>query len=445
MALAQHPRDGLVAPANHPRNALRQLPAIYRATAAALPHVAIINNSWAPTLTFAASLGRRGVPLHFYGPGAGRLSRYRRGRHECPPVDDMQQFVPWLREEIRAGRIDRIAPTTDLVAYYTALLRDEFSPEVRHSIPPLAEIENSLFKTQFADRCIAIGQATPAIMTPDDPNMVATLAPKLQYPLILKPKSHLVVGWNERGHLIRNAAELKRYFAPYAVQRGHEPLAERFPLLRWPLLQQYLPAARDRVYSVTGIKDAEHGIVVASLSYKGEQIPLDVGTSTTQISHRDDAILGAGVTAVNRLISRGLFELELVHQGDQLFAIDLNPRAFGFIALDVALGRDLPWLWLQSTLGPIEPVPVDDALVGKLEARHRFNHFMRALVTWPRRRSGPGRPSTPDQARRVISMVGHRDDPLAMLLGNLTLLRHPRSLLRNQLQAAREGRRRPGK
>lgn len=436
MALAQSPRDGLVTPASSPLHAPKQPPAIHRASAAAPPHVAIINNSWAPTLTFAASLGRKGVPLHFYGPGAGRFSRYRRGRHYCPPVDDMAQFVPWLRQEIRAGRISRVAPTTDLVAYYTALLRDEFSPEVRHTIPPLEEVENSLFKTRFAERCIATGQATPAILTPDDTHTAAALAHKLEYPLILKPKSHLVVGWNERGRLIRNAAELRRYFAPYAIERGHEPLAERFPFLRWPLLQQYLPAARDRVYSVTGIKDAEHGIVVASLSYKGEQIPLNVGTSTTQVSYRDDAILRAGVAAVNRLISRGLFELELVNQGDQLFAIDLNPRAFGFIALDVALGRDLPWLWLQSTLGPVEPLPASDEFVGKLEARHHFNHFMRALVTWPRRRSGPARAS--EEARRVISMVGHSDDPLAMLLGNLTLLRHPRSLLRNQLQAVRQ-------
>jgi predicted ATP-grasp superfamily ATP-dependent carboligase len=354
----------------------------------------------------------------------------------------MEQFVPWLRQEIRSGRITRVAPTTDLIAYYTALLRDEFSAPVQRTIAPLPEIEDSLFKTRFAARCTATGQPTPAIITPDDPKLVDALASELQYPLILKPKSHLVVGWMERGRLIHNAAELKKYFAPYPVLPGHELLAQRLPSLRWPLLQEYLPAARQRVYSVSGIKDADYGIVAVSLSYKGEQWPLDVGTSTTQVSLCNDAVLDAGVAAVDRLISRGLFELELVYSGDTLFAIDLNPRAFGFIALDVALGRDLPWLWLQSTLHAIKPQPPSDALVGMLEARHHFIHFIRSLVDWRRMRPQARRQANEDPARRAISMVGHADDPMPMLISNLSLLRHPRSLLMTQLHAARQARRR---
>jgi predicted ATP-grasp superfamily ATP-dependent carboligase len=353
----------------------------------------------------------------------------------------MEAFVPWLRDAIRSGRITRVAPTTDLVAYYTSLLRDEFAPDVQRTILPLAEIENCLFKTRFADSCAAVGQPTPAIVTPGDAQTAADIAADLRYPLILKPKSHLVVGWIERGRLIRNAAELGKHFAPYPVVPGHESLAERLPELRWPMLQEYLPEARQRVYSISGIKDADYGVVTVSLSYKGEQWPLDVGTSTTQVSFRDDAIMATGLAAVNRLVTRGIFELELVSDGERLLAIDLNPRAFGFIALDVALGRDLPWLWLQSTLYPIKPEPPSDTLVGKLEARHHFIHLIRSLVDWRRMRPQARRQANGDPARRLISMVGHADDPMPMFISNLSLLRHPRSLLMTQVHAARQARR----
>jgi hypothetical protein len=352
----------------------------------------------------------------------------------------MTLFLPWLSEEIRSGRISRVAPTTDLITYYIALLRHEFPPEVQRSVPPLEEIENCLIKTQFAARCAAIGQPTPATITPNDPRIAVDMAQDLGFPLILKPKSHMVVGFTERGRLIRDAGQLARYFIPYPVQPGHEPLAKQFPELRWPLLQRYIPSASRRVYSVTGLKDPDHGVVVASLSYKREQWPQDTGTSTIQVSCSNDAILRGGVSVVEQMISRGLFELELVQDGDSMLAIDLNPRAFGFIALDVALGRDLPWLWLRSTLGPIEPQPVSDDLIGKLEARHRFIHLVRWLIDWPTTLA-TGSNGVNSPTRRIISMVGHGDDPLPMLLGNLSLLRHPRSLFLTQLRAARHARR----
>ena len=112
--------------------------------------VAVFDNYWATTLAFARSLGRRGVALHFYGSGAGRWSRYSSEHRACPDVDDAQTFLPWLREKVGSGEITRVAPTTDLLAYYLSVLREEFSTDVQRSIAPLSEIENCLIKTRFA-------------------------------------------------------------------------------------------------------------------------------------------------------------------------------------------------------------------------------------------------------------------------------------------------------
>ena len=392
-------------------------------------------------MAFVHSLGRRGVPVHVYGAGASRWSRYCARRYSCPPVEDADRFLPWLRECVRSGEIVRVAPTTDLIAYYVSCLRDEFPSEVRRTIAPLEEIETALLKCRFMAACTAMGQSVPPTRTPTDLESALPMARELGYPLFLKPKSHLVVGTAERGSLVHNETELRARFIPYVPALGQALLAERYPELRWPLLQRYVPSARQQVYSVTGLKDADHGIVTASLSYKREQWPPDTGTSTLQISGRDQEILAAGLRTVDQLVSCGIFELELLTDDAGLLAIDLNPRAFGFINLDIALGHDLPWLWLQSTIEPVARQTERPQRVA-LEARHVVLHFLRRLSTrgilapehrWTERRD-------PERPRAWISILGYSSDPVPMLIGHARLVRNPRSLLRTFLSISRSER-----
>jgi predicted ATP-grasp superfamily ATP-dependent carboligase len=406
--------------------------------------VAVINNDWAPTLAFAVSLGRRGVPLYFYGPGAGRWSRYSKGSGACPPVSDASRFLPWLRSRVKAGEITRLAPTTDLIAYYLAVLRDEFPVEVRRAITPLSEIERCLIKTRFSTACENAGQLVPDQAAPDNLADAVEAARTLGYPLIIKPKSHLVVGTSQRGQLVHDEACLRRAYRPYPVAPGQEPLAANYPDLRWPLLQRYLPAAQRCVYSISGIKDPESGMVTALLTSKQSQWPPDIGVSTVQAVCNDQSILDAGLKTVDQLISRGIFELEVVLDGDKLVAIDLNPRAFGFIFLDMAVGNDLPWLWWQTTLATVKPLPMPKERFG-LECRFVVPYYFdRAIHNLFGPRSHPANAGV---SKSWISMLGHRNDPLPMLLANARLLRllpHPGGLLRPFFAAARRGARMQG-
>jgi D-aspartate ligase len=397
--------------------------------------VAIFDNYWATTLAFARSLGRQGVPLHFYGSGAGRWSRYCTRHLRCPPVERVDEFQAWLRERLRSGDITRIAPTTDLIAFHTSALRNEFAPEVRRTIAPAVEIENCLIKTRFAaNSALAAGRMLPAL-APDSVDAAVAAASALGYPVMLKPKSHLAVGFAERGQLLLNEADLLRHYRRYHIAPGQEGIAAMYPELAWPLLQRYIASAKNRVYSVTGIKDADGGVLTARVSYKREQWPPDVGVSTLQISCDDRRILEVGLEIVNQTLSRGIFEVELLADGDALYAIDLNPRAFGFLELDIARGSDLPWLWFRSTIEAQVPVPQPLSEV-PLQARHWLLHAMKSMAHAPADTvaSEPGATSTP---RVSVSMLGHRSDPLPMIISNLHLLRHPRSLLRAQFASSR--------
>ena len=74
--------------------------------------------------------------------------------------------------------------------------------------------------------------------------------------------------------------------------------------------------------------------------------------------------------------------LVLLVEGDGLLAIDLNPRAFGFMALDMALGNDLPWLWYQSTqhqVGPLESPAVRPVMEARLVIPHAIARIVGTL------------------------------------------------------------------
>ncbi|MDB6100311.1 MAG: hypothetical protein JWO52_310, partial [Gammaproteobacteria bacterium] len=278
-------------------------------------------------------------------------------------------------------------------------------------------------------------------------------AERLGFPLMMKPKSHLVVG-DERGRVLNDLGELREYYRPYEISPGRDSLAERYPELLWPLLQKYVPSARTRVFSVSGYKDPDAGIIAASLSCKRRQWPPDTGISTSQVSAADARILSRGLETVDKLVSCGIFELELLESGAELLAIDLNPRAFGFIDLDIALGNDLPWLWFESTLRPLTaglatanpqrlPAPLTVTPPAAIECRlpipYTISRCINALFGV---RSADEIESDAVNATRVIPMLGHWNDPLPMLLANLQQLRHPGSLIRPYVAAAAAQRKR---
>ncbi len=389
-----------------------------------LPAVAIFDNYWATTLAFVRSLGEKGVPLHVYGKGAGRWSRYCTAHSACPHIDEADQFLPWLRDRVRSGEITRVAPTTDLIAYYISVLREEFSSEVQRSIAPLSEIENCLIKTRFSKLSGVPGQPALETLAPGNLEDALSMASILGYPVLLKPKSHLIVGFIQRGRLLKSAAQLKGRFRQYAVVKGQEALAANYAELRWPMLQRYLPPTRARVYSISGVKDAEGGILTACLSYKLVQWPEHVGVSMVQMACEDKRILQAGLQVVDQVLSRGIFEVELLADGENLYAIDLNPRAFGFIELDLARGANLPWLWFRTTLERVSPL-VSQPSSAPMAADLRFLPFLSGLSL---RRAKP---------RASISMLGRWSDPLPKIICHLYLLRHPRSVVRSQLAATR--------
>lgn len=390
-----------------------------------------------PALACVRSLGRDGVKVHVHSPNRVTVcgaSRYVAERHLCPSPDEPQAFLQYLEQEFCSGRIQAVLPTSDTIAFVLAEL-DAVLPDAQRRVLPKPEaVRTSLFKHEFDRRLESLGFATPrAVYPPTDADdfspVVASQDKQMTFPLVLKPRSHIGVP-NERGEVVQNPAELSARFRRYEGPATQPFWLSRYPELAWPLVQEYVPGALENLYSISGFID-EHGCVRAvSASHKVMQWPPKLGVGTLFEVFKDRAIIERGLQLVKAVLGRGLFELELIFDGrrNEWLAIDLNPRAFGQMSLDIARGANLPLLWWEALLGR------DSAKVDLRDAvwLHSIPYHLGSTISVLK---GPGRVERLLHYARVLTsnptdIVWDWRDPGPSSVFAARMLRHPGGLVR---------------
>ena len=329
--------------------------------------IAIVDAETPGGLAFTRSLGRLGVPVHVYAPKGlpvTRLSRYCTRFGRCPEPLDIDRFIPWLTALSRRGEIRLVAPTSDLIAFYMAEYPEAFPRDQNRLMPTPERVRQMLFKDRFDALCRQQGMATPFSRAPRSREEALDGAADLPYPIILKPRSHVGVGW-ARGEVVRDAGELARAFAPYAIPDSQRQVITKYPELGWPMLQEYVPEALANLYSIGGVLGPDGEVVAYAGSRKTLQWPPTLGVGVVFESWHEPAAIEAGLAFAKVGMGRGIFELELIYDGrqGQYVAIDLNPRAHGHISFDIARNNDLPALWYHLSNGdhvPPQPPPRDD-------------------------------------------------------------------------------------
>ena len=407
----------------------RRVPEAHRRAA-----VAVFDLDSAPALEFVRSLGRRGVFVTAYAApnapkGAGR-SRWCGALEACPPRED-GRFTEWLRGQLQSGAITHVAPTSDGIAWVCAELRDEFDPIVRRSIAPLADLITCLDKARFAEACQRLGLETPTIKRPTSLDEAVADAAALGYPVVIKPRSHIGVGVAERGGVIENEAQLLASFKRYRLAGADPRLGDLIPQLELPLLQEFIPSVRQQAYCVTGFRDADLGVTGCLSSVRTMVWPPEVGISAHQTTVDMPALKRLAKTLVDAILPVGMFGLELLRRGDRYCAIDLNPRGFGFMALNAAAGHDLAWAWYRAACGESITLEKPTAEVHRWRDPVPFH-----LLHWGALIGGPHRARELLAYRDALahpsaSASGSWSDPLPKLLATLRHLRHPRYVLRS--------------
>lgn len=407
--------------------------------------VAVFDGDSPPALAFTRSLGRAGIPVHVYGHNpwpAARLSRYATRFFRCPDPEDAARFLPWLEREIRNGCIARVAPTSDLIAWYLAELRPLFPALIAASMPSLDAVLDVLFKDRFARRALELGIPTPITLAPSSVEEACDLAHDVAYPAVIKPRSH-VVGRLERGIVVDDADALRARYRPTGVPRGMRDVLLRYPTLCFPVVQEYIPGALQRLYSVSGLLGEGGQVLAYAGSQKRQQWPPRLGVGLAFEQWDDEEACASGVDIARRFLGAGFFELELIldRRTGSYVAIDLNPRAHGFLGFDIARGNDLPVLWARAP-GRNSARPSRSA-----EEKLRWVHSMPLHVAhWVNIAYGPRRAAAvlgyAEELRAPhIDIVHDARDPLPTVRYAMTMLRHPGGLVRPFLEEKRRERR----
>lgn len=399
--------------------------------------VAIFDASSMPALAFLRSLAGRGVPVTVYSSSfadMARWSRYATDCRPCPDPRDRGQFLPWLRERLRAGAIGHVAPTSDLIAFYCAELRDEFPECARRMIPTLERLTDCLDKKKLHERCNAFDVTAVRVESPRTADEAAEVAARLGYPLFIKPRTHIGVGMEERGRVVANEQELRDQFRPYPLAPGYTDESPAFRDLSLPLLQSFVPGADDLTLCATGFYDAEHRLRALMISERHMAWPPDIGVSVEQVTVANARVESAAVRLMDGLKLAGIFNIEMLVRGDEYLVNDLNPRGFGFMSFNDALGQDLSWMWYQAATGGVPDAATRPPLGQRWIIGLPFHwRLLWALLL------GPDRRNVLRRWRRALASssatgIFRLDDPLPAMFNLLAFLRHPRSLVRQAVR-----------
>lgn len=385
-------------------------------------------------MAFIRSLGSRGVSMVGYGPTravAGKWSRHLDRWEHSPSVHDGAEYLPWLTEQLRSGRITHVAPTSDYTVYATAIAMQRAGIDPPAGAIPLDRAWACLHKPTFDDVAERVDFAPVPGALPTSLDEAVEAANGLGYPVVIKPRTHIGVGLH-RGSIARDDASLRSIFEPLVVDDAHHEALDLDPDLAWPMMQRLVRSDDLEVVSISGCLTPDGPRDVGCTS-KTAQWPPGLGVGSMFESRPAEPDTERAIALVTEALGQGLFEIELVvdRTTGEAWPIDLNPRAYGQVALEVARGHDLPGAWYALATGielPALPVrdPVPERWVNAL-AYHPG--AFAGVVRGPQRRTRLRQLVDHARTPRVGSIFDRRD-PFPAIFLSAAMLRHPGGLIR---------------
>jgi predicted ATP-grasp superfamily ATP-dependent carboligase len=356
----------------------------------------------------AALAATRGLRLAGYSvaaaaaetPAVTHWSRACSARYRvADPRTSSERFVDDLASILRDRPCEALLPGGEASLRAVSEHREVLLPLTRLGLPPHEAVERSLDKIALLDAAAAAGLPPPPSRVCASADEALVSAGDVGFPLLVKPA---------RSYLPRAGGLAQRRAALTRDPQGLRAAVADFGA---PVVLQDFEADA-RIESFAGVRADGRLLGQVTARYArtwppeggaaafAETVPVADG-----LAPKVDAVLAA-------LGWEGIFELELLRTLSGLRTIDLNPRVFGWLALAVAAGANLPALWIDHLCGrqPVSPPPA------RAGVRYRWEDAELATVVWQLRR---GRPRAAAAAlrprRRIVHAHFRRTDPGPLL------------------------------
>jgi predicted ATP-grasp superfamily ATP-dependent carboligase len=298
----------------------------------------------------------------------GHWSRFSSRRFTLPdPRSDAAAYAEALAELLRRERHDVVLAGSEASMLAISVHREELGALT--GLPEHESVLRAVDKVLLQREAAVSGLPPPESAVCGDAAEAVVAAGSFGLPVVVKPSSSFVghhAGFRKGMVQVCASAEAvtaatASLGAPVTVQRYvHEP----------------------QIVSCAGVR-LDSGIAGFTVARYARTWPPHVGSASMAKTIEPP---GGLERSVDDLLARigwaGIFELELFDLGEgQLAAIDLNPRVFGWLALAIAAGANLPAIWCDHVLG--RPVRAQTARAGvpfRWEDGE-LRHVLRALHT----------------------------------------------------------------
>jgi predicted ATP-grasp superfamily ATP-dependent carboligase len=307
-------------------------------------------------------------------PAAAQWSNACDHRHVLPdPRESADGFVDGLAALVAATPHLTVLPGSDAALLAISEHRERLEPHVDLGLPPHAAVAACVDKAALAEASEHAGMASPRGGLCEDAEASVTLARRLGYPVVVKPRRSVFVDGGvvhtRGGRFAADEAalrELLRHSGSACVIQKAEP--------------GYLQ-------SCSGVL-AGGRLLAMALSRYDRTWPPDSGNAAYATTVTPDGELFARVERLLVALGwEGIFELELIrHPDGRDLAIDLNPRPFGSISLVIRAGAPLPAVWCDWLASGRPATPGRAPLRARPGVRYRWEDAELRHALWQTRR-----------------------------------------------------------
>lgn len=313
------------------------------------------------TLAAARCLGQHGVEVHladearFTRTGA---SKHVHRSHRVAPLADASAFLQSLLELGPTLRGAVLHPASDELVFLFAQARAQLAEHYTLFLPELSSTYRILNKERLHEACTKVGCPTPRTWCPKgEGELDAILAETREHGIkvLLKPKTQVQLRSGQKGAEIPDGSDLASSFRAFVQDNPYgDELVAHDPDVVWPMVQEFMPAAAQGIYSVAGFA-TEDGRVVARASRKILQRPRRLGIGLCFEAAPIEPSLVETIGALCKELGyAGIFEIEFVEHDGQPRMIDFNPRAYSQMAFEIDRQIPLPLLHYLSAVGDHE-------------------------------------------------------------------------------------------
>jgi predicted ATP-grasp superfamily ATP-dependent carboligase len=317
-----------------------------------LPSPAIILGGSCNGLSFARSLGRRGIRCVMLDSERllGTFTRFATVAL-LPSAAEQPQYWIELLEQIGSRLPQRgvLFATSDLHSLLFARHSDRLRRYYRFIVPDLSVLETIVNKRRQYDVARQVGVPIPAVHFPDSLQDAQRISRDLIYPCILKPYE---------SHSSRNKLDKRKVVIVRSAQElidAHERTSRAsVPMM----IQEIIPGGDDALYGYLGFWDEGARERAWLTKRKLRQYPPGFGDGSLQ-----ETIDAPEVAELSRRLLRALnysgfvgVEFKLDPRDGTFRLMEINPRTVSGNQLAISGGVDFPWIGYRHLTGDCDGI-----------------------------------------------------------------------------------------